>query len=83
MAAWPESLAETRYLDATGELLQHYSIDDAGYLLVRPDGYIACGGPLQSAEDLLHNLRTVLHWPSATTFSSHQQYVTPNQLAEV
>ena len=83
LAAWPESLAETRYLDASGSVLQHYGIADAGYLLVRPDGYVAGGGPLQSAEDLLHNLGVVLHWPSTIAASFQQPFATPQQLAEV
>ncbi|HVL01128.1 MAG TPA: FAD-dependent monooxygenase [Dongiaceae bacterium] len=81
--AWPNDLTEGYYLDETGHLLKRYGIDDAGYLIVRPDGYIACGGQLESAEDVLHNLRVVLHAAAPSLSSSHQQRVTPHQWAEV
>lgn len=83
LATWPEDLTDTRYLDVSGAVLQHYGINDAGYLLVRPDGYIACGGPLLNAEDLIHNLGAVLHWPSTSATSFPQPIATPHQLAEV
>lgn len=58
---WPSEFTYAHYMDADHTLMKHCGISDAGYLLVRPDGYIACAGVFGRAEDLLHNLRSCLY----------------------
>lgn len=74
MIHWPGELAQAHYLDADQKLMNHCGIEDAGYLLVRPDGYIACAGTLGRAEDLLHNLRSCLYLLHENTTKKMSQW---------
>ncbi|TGJ83115.1 hypothetical protein E0Z10_g5644 [Xylaria hypoxylon] len=46
-----EEQDEAQYVDVDGELHKAFGFTDAGYVLIRPDGYIAHIGPLTAIED--------------------------------
>ncbi len=49
----PISHGNTGYLDEEGTIHTRYGFKESGYVLVRPDGYVAHIGPLSAMDDLL------------------------------